>query len=256
MHEIEMHEVKDEFQQCWNAAVRHIQALAQGAHVSWLRVDLAPPFLDHLSFRLGNQLFFLRLLDVDDNLETPGNLSGLHYITEGCNGRACLMPMKRMPDGWKVYTQGWGLVDASTRQPLDPPSVISSEKIEMTDWELLDFAVQIVRNHIADKLGYDIMSFQSNPSLDPSIWFVGDNGPEWVTVRAVRYPKLEAAMPPNIKNIAKNCIRQGKIGHFASVSVANSEDAFDPDGNIPALPLWRGHGLFPRFEGLLPAILQ
>jgi hypothetical protein len=29
------------------------------------------------------------------------------------------------------------------------------------------------------------MSWQGNPSVDPSIWFVGDSGPEWVVVRAV-----------------------------------------------------------------------
>jgi hypothetical protein len=83
-------------------------------------------------------------------------------------------------------------------------------------------------------------------------------------MRGKRYPeefktqavKQVVAKGFTMTDIAKNCIRQGKIGHFASVSVANSEDAFDPDGNIPALPLWRGHGLFPRFEGLLPAILQ
>lgn len=256
MTAVEMHGVTDEFQRCWNAAAHHLQIHARDARISWLRVDLNPPFLEHLSFQLGNQLFFLRLMDVDDNLETPGNLSGLLYIAEECHGHACLMPMKKSPDGWKAHAQGWGLVDATTRLSLDPTSLISSEKIEMSEWEVLDFAVQMVRNHLTNKLGYEIMSFQCNPSLDPSIWFVGDNGPEWVVVRAVRYPDLDASMPPNIKNIAKNCIRQGKVGHFASVSVANSEDAFDPDGQISALPLWLGHGLFRRFEGLLPAILQ
>ena len=251
IYDIDMHEVSHEFAKCWRTAGQHLDSQNHRGDVKWLKAGLFPPFLEHLSFRLGNQLFFVRLLDVDDSLETPGNLSGLHYITEGCNGRACLMPMKRMPDGWKVYTQGWGLVDASTRQPLDPPSVISSEKIEMTDWELLDFAVQIVRNHIADKLGYDIMSFQSNPSLDPSIWFVGENGPEWVVVRLATYPEKAANQPSDMADIAARCSRMGKVGHFASVAIVNSGDTSEE--GTPALPPWRGHRIIVEFEGLQPA---
>lgn len=255
MHDIEMHEVTDEFQHCWSAAGRHIEAQSQGAGIGWLKADLTPPFLEHMSFRLGNQLFFVQLLDVDGILEVPGNLNGLKSVAEGYNGHACIMPMKRTPDGWKPNIAGWGLFDVHSRQPVDPVALISDEKIEMTDWELLDFAVQVVRNHITNKLGFEIMSFQSNPSVDPSIWFVGENGPEWVTVRAARYPQLEAAMPSNITDIAASCARQGKVGHFASVSVANAEDEFDPSSS-PVLPLWRGHGLFPRFSGLLPASIQ
>ena len=41
------------------------------------------------------------------------------------------------------------------------------------------------------------------------------------------------------------------MGHFASVSVASADDAFDPDRIIPPKPLWRGHGVFVRFEGLV-----
>jgi hypothetical protein len=57
MHDIEMHEVSDEFARCWQAAGRHIQIQAQGPLRSWLKANLNPPFLEHLSFRLGNQLF-------------------------------------------------------------------------------------------------------------------------------------------------------------------------------------------------------
>jgi hypothetical protein len=99
-------------------------------------------------------------------------------------------------------------------------------------------------------------SSQGNPGVDPSIWFVGDQGPEWVVVRTVRYPELEATMPSNIKKIAESCARISPTGHFASVGFANDEDAFDPTGQIPALPLWRGHGTFIRFQGLAPVTLQ
>jgi hypothetical protein len=100
------------------------------------------------------------------------------------------------------------------------------------------------------------MSSEGNPQVDPSIWFVGDVGPEWVVVQSVRFPVTEAALPANIADIAENYTHLSTVGHFASVSVANSDDPFDPSGSVPPLPLWRGHGMFVRFEGLLPAKVQ
>jgi hypothetical protein len=82
-----------------------------------------------------------------------------------------------------------------------------------------------------------------------SIWFLGDDGPEWVVVRAVRYPKDKAGWPYNWQQIAERCAKLGKTGHLASVSVASADDAFDA-ATAPE-PLWRGHGMFVRFEGLV-----
>jgi hypothetical protein len=45
MHEIEMHDVSDEFARCWQAAGRHIQIQVQGPLHSWLKANLNPPFL-------------------------------------------------------------------------------------------------------------------------------------------------------------------------------------------------------------------
>jgi hypothetical protein len=138
------------------------------------------------------------------------------------------------------------LVDARTGIAVDPVGHVSDEHIEMTDWEPQDFAVQSVRDHL-ETAGRKLMSWQGNPAVDPSIWFVGTSGPEWVVVRAVRYPKVKANPPSNWPQISERCASLGKVGHFASVSVAGADDGFDSDG---ANQLWRGHGLIVRFEGL------
>ena len=109
MHEIEIHNVSEEFASCWQAAGRHIEAQAQGPLHSWLKANLNPPFLEHLSFRLGNQLFFVRIEDADEKLEIPGSRKGLRKIAEGCRGYACLMPMRRQAGVWTP--------DAAARQP-------------------------------------------------------------------------------------------------------------------------------------------
>ncbi len=210
MYDIEMQEASQEFAHCWKAAGDHIQRMAQG-QMPWLKANLNPPFLEHLSFRMGNRLFFVRLEDVDGRLAVPGTREGLLAIAEGCKGHACIMPMRRRGGEWIVDGQGWGLRDLRTGQAIDPVVLIGDELIEMTDWELHDFAVQVVKDHLV-KQGRTLMSWQGNPAVDPSIWFVGDSGPEWVVVRVVRYPRMSPEPPAHWRAIAERCARGGKLG--------------------------------------------
>jgi hypothetical protein len=174
--------------------------------------------------------FFIRIEDVDGRLSVPGNRDRLLLVAaEGT---------------------GWGLVDARSGMVVDPVRLVSEERIEISDWELQDFAVQIVRDHL-EKTGKKLMSWQSNPAVSPSIWFIGEGGPEWVVVQAVRYPSRKADLPANWNQIVERCARIGKAGHFASVGVANADDALDASGTVSSMPLWRGHAMAARFEGLV-----
>ena len=252
MHNIEMAEVTEDFARCWGAAGLRIQNQAQGQLQSWLRSHLNPPFLEHLSFRLGNQLFYIQVEDVEGVLETPGSLEGLLTIADGCAGNACLMPMKRVGQDWEPTESGWGLIDARTRLPVNPPALITDEMLEMTDWELQDLAVQVVRQQI-EKEGHQLMSWNGDPRINPSVWFVGSSGgPEWVLVRAVRHPEKEATEPENKSELKSHFGKMGFPGHFASVAVASADDPFDPgaksNGNY--VPLFRGVGMRIRYEGL------
>jgi hypothetical protein len=134
---------------------------------------------------------------------------------------------------------------------MNPAALISDEKIVMTDWELQDFAVQVVREQLA-KEGRKLMSWNGDPRVNPSIWFVGDAGPEWVVVRAVRYPEKEAGLPNKLGEMQAHFAKLGHPGHFASVAMASVDDPFDShaaiDGNF--VPLYRGHGMHVRYEGL------
>ena len=123
----------------------------------------------------------------------------------------------------------------------------------MTDWELHDFAVQIVRERLVNE-GRKLMTWVSRPGIDPAIWFHGDSGKEWVVVRAVRYPRRRADPPLNWHQLAESCARLGKVGHFASVSVASGDQSFDPVGDTPVTPLWRGRLLLVKYSGLEPGV--
>ena len=80
----------------------------------------------HTSFRIGNQLFFVQIEDKDNELDTPSNLDGLRMITNGCDGVACLMPMRRKGVSWEVVEPGWGLIDPQTREIINPYDLVTN----------------------------------------------------------------------------------------------------------------------------------
>ena len=140
MYEVKNGEMHRDFPECWRAAGIHLQNQVQGK-LSWLKVSLEGPSLEHLSFRMGNQLFFIRVEDVDCEVTGPGGVNGLLTISHGCAGVPCLMLMKLRNGQWETAAPGWGLIHAATGTAVDPISLATDKKIEMTDWELQDFAV-------------------------------------------------------------------------------------------------------------------
>jgi len=250
MHNVEMQEMTEAFLPCWKAAGIHLSKQVDGGIQSWLRAHPYPPFLEHLSFRLGNQLSFVRIEDVDGKALGPGSIRGLAAAAKGANGHACILPMqKKFFGGWVADMPGWGLLSAETRKPIDPVSVVTDQKIEMTPWEVHDMAVQVVRDYL-EKEGFELMSWQGNPEVDPSIWFVGKTKrPEWVVVRSAKFPASSANRPANWAAIANGCTKLSATGHFASVAVVSVNQPFESSEEAP-VPLWRGHGMHVRFDGL------
>lgn len=248
MHVINMAEITEDFARCWKAAGLHIEKQLQDKFHGWLRCNLTPPFLEHLSFRLGNQLFFIHLVDVDGLLETPSSLNGLLAIADGCKGHACLMPMRKRGNDWQPSEIGWGLIEARTYAYINPVELVSDEKIKMTEWELHDFAVQVVRQDLVQQ-GREMMSWQGNPEVKPSIWFVGDNGPEWVVVKCLSHPSVHEGIIETLSTLELPSAK----GNFAIVTVANANDPFDLDainnGNFELL--YRGEGMMVKYEGLI-----
>ncbi|MBI4697145.1 MAG: hypothetical protein HY749_24335 [Gammaproteobacteria bacterium] len=251
MYEIESGSMSEEFLSCWTAAGNHLSRQVEGGIQSWLRAHPYPPFLEHLSFRLGNQLFFVRIEDVEGKVIGPGSLRGIKLVAKETNGRACTLPMKRnlINQNWAADRPGWGLLDAETGDPLNPIDLVSAMNIEMSTWEVQDMAVQVVRDYIGGQ-GFQLMSWQANPAVDPSIWFLGKSrNPEWVIVRTAKYPANRAERPGNWNEIAQACARLGTVGHFASVAIVSAAQPFRSRVEAP-LPLWRGHGMHVNFSGL------
>lgn len=246
MYEIEQDEPPKEFAVAWQCAGMHIQKMGQEG-INWLRATLNPPLAEHLSFRLGNQLIFV-YVDTDSFPFTGKRKQLFLNVSEEATAIPCVMQMQQRLGGFEPVLEGWGLVHAKTGHGVDPASLVSNELIEMSNWELHDFSVQVVRDQLK-KEGKNVFSSQSSLHIDPSIWFEDKGKPFWVIVRSGRYPQQQAPRPSNIEAIKSSCARMSPNGFFASVTAANMNDPLTSD---TAMPLYRGHGLHFRYEGLEP----
>ena len=245
MYQIEMHQVSDDFVNCWRAAITHLETKGREA-IKWLKSDLTPPFLDHMSFRIGNQLFFVQIEDIDNGLDTPSNIGGLKLIARGCNGVACTMPMRRKGIGWETCLPDWGLIKLDTKELINPYNIVTNENIPMTDWEIQDFAVQVVRNYVEDELNFKISSSQGNPAVNPSIWFKGKEKHECIIVGSAKFGDYLPELPADVTDIIKSVSDVTDAVHFASVCFYHPEQKNFED----VLPLYRGHGTGIKFSGL------
>jgi hypothetical protein len=194
---IPMNEVTDDIVRCRQSAGLHLQSQIEHEALNFFRANLTPPFLEHLSFRLGNQIFFIHVTDDLGDLTKPSTLEATVHASEIGNGIPCVMIMRQSTEGWSPVNEGWGLTHAITGETLSPIDLVCDELIEMSDWELQDFAIQVVKGHL-EKEGHTIQSYGSDPGIDPQIWFVSkDDHLEYVVVRAARYPVKEASLPSN-----------------------------------------------------------
>lgn len=232
----------EDFQKAFFVAGKHIQHHVQkmGREVGWVRSHPYPPYIDHLSFVLGGEYFLVLIEDFHKKVEMPGNRRNLIRKARACNGRACVMPMVKsgllMPHmtgymtvkeieelEWTPLLSHYGLIDAETGETVDLSKYDCDKDVELTDWELLEFAVSAIRFKLEKEQGRQIMSCQSDPDVLPNIWFVGDDGPEWVIVRAVRWPQERAELPSNWRECVAGAAKLSRHGNFASVSFASDD---------------------------------
>ena len=134
MYEVAQEPADARFHTAWQAAGQHLQRLG-GDGINWIRADLSPPLAEHLSFRLGNQLIFV-YLEIEDGVQSPSSKQLFLTVCKEATAVAAVMPMERRDRSFQPTYGGWGLRDALTYAPIDPPSLVSDAKIEMSDWEV------------------------------------------------------------------------------------------------------------------------
>ena len=241
--------MSDEFYELWVAARNHLNCWVDSGLV-WIRSYPHPVYREHLSFRFGNQLFFVRVMDAFSKIVAPGTLEGLRHVVEKSGGHGCVLPMVCTETEWKAMMPNWGLISPEDGSLIDPSSMLTNDIVPMSDWEVQDLAVQVVRDYLSER-GMESYSWDSDPESDPSIWFVDQDGrPAWVIVRATRHPAKAPAVPSNWRNRAIQFSGMKHRGYFAGIGFANDEDPFHPLG-WGALPLWRGFLCRHNFAALM-----
>ncbi len=248
MYDVAQDEPSEDFKRAWQAARRHLGPQG-GEDLNWLRATLNPPMAEHLSFRLGNQLFFSFVEAAEFDYERGKDL--FLKVSREAEATPCIIPMTERLTSYEPTFPGWGLIHAETREPVNPSDMVTDELVEISDWELHDCAIQMVKSKLVEE-GKGVFSAQSSREIDPSIWFEENGDAYWVVVREARHPKKQADVPGNIDEIAMECSRMGKAGYFAGVVVATHNDPFDPEAvaNGNFLPLYRGHGMRVKYAGL------
>lgn len=225
-YEIAPFEQTAEFENCWYSAGQHLNLRVRDSGASWLRAEL-PVFREHLSFALGNQLFFIQLINFDDPENGWWQPTRLSRAVEDANGIGCLLPMKFQDGVWKPVEPGWGLIDMNSRLPLIPAEMVSEERILMTAWEIHDVGVQVARQHLADN-GWTVTSWQSDMEVNPSIFAGKDGQLCGFVVRNSNKGPDKGARPGNAKQIAKQMHARGWGAKFIGLKVAGDDDPFDP----------------------------
>lgn len=241
-----------EFLRCYEVAAKLIEERffkpnKKENFVRWLKFMPQPPFLEHISFRIGNQLFLVRIVDVDGNLIVPGASAGVYLAAEEYRGVPLILSMRKKDGVWApTFRPGSEFFDPRTSETVDPLKLVTSEKIEMSDWEVHDYAVQIVRDKMHEA-GAKIASWQGYLGTDPSIWFSSEGQIAYAIVRAVRFPREEAPPPENFLDIYRGCKAMTEHGYFASVAIASTKDKF---GVATAKPtsLYRGEPLRVKYD--------
>lgn len=241
-----------EFLRCYEVAAKLIEERffkpnKKENFVRWLKFIAQPPFLEHLSFRIGNQLFCVRIVDVDGNLIVPGASAGVYLAAEEYRGVPLILSMRKKDGVWApTFRPGSEFFDPRTSETVDPLKLVTNEKIEMSDWEVHDYAVQVVRDKMHEA-GAKIASWQGYLGTDPSIWFSSEGQIAYAIVRAVRFPREEAPPPENFLDIYRGCQAMTDHGYFASVAIASTKDKFGVATAKPT-PLYRGERLRVKYD--------
>mgnify|MGYP006085005491 CR=1 FL=1 len=266
MKNIEHQTLTADFFEAWKLAIQTVisiaEPLARKEKVSFklLRDHLNQPFIEHFSFVFGNQIFFCCIVTDESTgvgLTSPESLKD--YAKE-CGAIPCLFPLVRTDDGsWKPHTPDIPLHyidETGDFEPLLLASAISNDLIGMSDWEISDWAINIVVEHVLEEFNIEDkqeVNYQSTTGIYPQIWFKDKNGIiYYIVVCAVRFPETEALKPNNIAQICSISNERGR-GFFASVSFAQA-DGFKSQPALgyrpPAEFIYRGCSTRVRFDGL------
>jgi len=211
---------------------------------TWIKAELTYPSFDHLTFAFKNSIFsvLIELIDKDVSSLTVIQKDRWTKACQENNLIPCLFKIQSetMNNGYDLnpMNEVWNLYDVEGRELVNPFELASEDAMEMSDWELRNFSIQVVRQHIEER-GHEVLSFCDLPEVNPQIWF-RDNKEKinWVIVQystGKEVPKGDSWKDFEQSNEQLLPFS----GYFAGVQISSEKTT-----------LHRGGGMFVNFKGL------
>ncbi len=245
----------------------------------WIKTELTSPSFEHFTFGYKNAVFPILVdLIIDGESKLPNEKrqllceEALKYNLVPCVFEVVVSQLEpdrnglfngiAGKDGYNlsVASQGWNLKHAQTGDDIDPLDFGKDFDTLMSEWELLNFAIGVVKNYGVKQDGYEVDSFCDIPGIDPQLWFHGKDGKHsWVVVRFQHVLNESAA--DEFKDFVKQNIQLAPYdGYFAPVSAVMSDPALrNRNGDVIPLshrfdgtaPLYRRHGMYVNFQRMI-----
>ena len=215
------------------------EKMNQVENCSWLKSEMTRPSFDHFSIAYKNQVFSI-LIDIRDDdgnsFLPPEFLKRQLGEAKKNNLIPCLFPVviENMDSTTArvIDNNNWNLFDSVSGDVIIPEKLVSDEKIEMSPWELHNFAIMQTRFMLKQQ-DYKIVSFQNVIGVDPQLWFLDDDGNNsWVVIR---YNEINL---DDLTEITRRCFKfNGYLAKFEFIS------------NNPDKKIYRGDSIGVKFIG-------
>ena len=156
----------------------------------WIKTELSYPGFDDFTFSYMCSIYSVMVLRATDTgrlLNVPPRIDALREEASRNNLVPCVFPINDRT-GRPFFKNSWNLVNPFTGKRVTPDTDSSNELTELSQCELLNWAVNIVMDYI-DKQGLKLDSFCDAPGIEPQIWFQDKNNSHcWVKVFPCVYP--------------------------------------------------------------------
>lgn len=224
----------------------------------WIKAEFTSPSFDHLTFAYKNAIFSV-LIVISDNTGDSYTKKQEKRFLDACNDNQlipCLFRIKltqkkkiaifKKQDNEEYslspFKAEWNLVNALTNEDILPHKVTTETPVEMSKWELNNFAIQIVRDQLS-KEGNTILSFCDVLEINPQIWFKDkQENICWVVVKhIVNDEDLDYRKWVGLEK--SNQQLHPYDGFFASVQFKPQKE--NTDGK-----LYRGDGMYVNYKGI------
>lgn len=232
--------------------------LEEARDYKWVKPELSWPSFDHFTFGYRNQVFAV-LVGIVRNGTVCLTSQEIDRCLAACTEHN-IVPCLFLVDEATLQpvAEKWNLVHLETRRKIVPEEIATDLQVEMSEWEIRNFCIQIVRRHIEEQ-GGKIDSFCDLLGIDPQIWFEEVNGQRaWVIVR--HYPQINGSENSEWIGFERSNPNLSTFdGYHAAVSMASNAAAlYGRDGKLIPLsqrftgsaPLYRGDEFYIKFEGL------